>query len=323
MKIGRTLRNAAAVILVVMVHFNAGAATENSTINLVEATAGRVELSVLKSVVKIVSTFGPEKASIGTGFLVSRATEKAAGSEKEFYLVTNKHVVSDWDLSDGTITKYSQAIDVYFYRTSDPDGATYKPRTIQISDATGKPFASKLALHPNPAIDVAAVLLNDELAPANKIELASFDKSFFVTFAQCINFAGVGDQVFALGYPLGISSLTTNLPIAKAGYIASVPGQEFKIDVPTIDRAGHRVIAELEGKYLVVDGLIVRGNSGGPVVIPAERKARIDPRTTQLQFSSEPTKNFVVGIVSTALGGSGLTIVVSSDYILELIDALP
>jgi Trypsin-like peptidase domain len=323
MKPGRMLMIAVAVFLLVVAHLNAGAAAENSTINLVEATAGRVELSVLKSVVKIVSTFGSGKASIGTGFLASRVVEKATGSERQIYLVTNKHVVSDWDLSDGTISRYSQAIDVYFYRTSDATGAMFKPRTIQISDANGKRISSKLAVHPDSAIDVAVVLLKDELAPDNKIDLASFDKSSFVSFAHCINFAGVGDQVFALGYPLGISSLTTNLPIAKAGYIASVPGQEFKIDVPTINRAGNRVIANLQGKYLVVDGLIVRGNSGGPVVIPAETKVRIDPQTKQFQLASKPTKNFVVGMVSTALGGSGLTIVVSSDYILELIDALP
>lgn len=295
----------------------------SANIDPLQAAAGRVEPSILKAVVKIISS--PKQANqtvTGTGFLVSQEAKQGAGQQRIFYLITNKHVVTDWDPSDGSITRYSPELEVYFYRTTDPTGATYKPLKIKVVDQTGKLIASKIALHPNPSIDVAVVRLEQELDPANKIDLVSFDRSFFVPFSNVFNWAGQGDQVFALGYPLGISSLTNNYPIAKAGYVASLTGQEFKIDVATQNRAGHAVVAKIEGKFIVVDGLIVPGNSGGPVVIPAETKVRIDPATKQFQFTTEPTKNLVLGMVSMGLGGSGLTIVVSSDYILELIDKL-
>jgi hypothetical protein len=54
----------------------------------------------------------------------------------------------------------------------------------------------------------------------------------------------------------------------------------------------------VEGRLLVVDGLIVPGNSGGPIVIPSELKLRRDPETNQLQFASAQTRNYVIGIVS-------------------------
>jgi S1-C subfamily serine protease len=317
------LSQGGAVLLVIILFFaHSGVTAVNAATDTVETAGGRVEVGVLKTVVKVVSTFAPGVTATGTGFLVSREVVKGTISDRKVYLVTNKHVLSDWDVSDGTIEKYSHTIDVYFYRMNDLTPGALKPVNIQIADAAGKPNMAKLALHPNPAIDVAAVLLTDELTAANQIDLVSFDRSFFLSFSSCSNFAGVGDQVFALGYPLGITSLTNNLPIAKAGYIASVPGQEFKIDTPATNRAGKQVISRVQGKYLVVDGLIVPGNSGGPVVIPAETKVRINPQTKQFEHLTEPTKNYVVGMVSMGLVGSGLTIVVSSDYILELIDTL-
>jgi len=189
---------------------------------------------------------------------------------------------------------------------------------------TNKHISKRLVLHSDPKIDVAAIALDQELLSTNNIDLVSFDTSFLLPFNKIISEetsgTGLGDQVFALGYPLGITSLNTNYPIAKGGYIASVPGQEFRIDVPTLNRQGQQVKATIQGKIVIVDGLIVPGNSGGPVIIPAETKVRVNPESKQFQYSSMPTQNLVIGIVSTGLGTSGLTAVVSSDYILDLIN---
>lgn len=312
-----------ATTLVIVTTLLAEVSQVSAHIDPFQSTAGRVEPSVLKAVVKIVSS--PKQAGqsvTGTGFLASQEIKQTATPQRQVYLITNKHVVSDWDPADGSITRYTPELDVFFYRTADPTGVTYKPLKIRIVDQAGLPIPSRVALHPNPSIDVAVIRLEGELDPINSIDLVSFDRTFFVPFANIVNFAGQGDQVFALGYPLGISSLTNNYPIAKAGYVASVSGQEFKIDIPIQNRAGRPIVAKIEGKFLVVDGLIVAGNSGGPVVIPAETKVRIDPATKQFQHTSEPTKNLVLGIVSLGLGSSGLTVVVSSDYILELLDRL-
>lgn len=295
----------------------------NANIDLPQAAASRVDQSILKAIVKVISSSKQSGQNFtGTGFLVSQEVKQGTNQRRFVYLITNKHMVSDWDLSDGSITHYYSEISVFFYRNANQTGATYRPLIINIVDPSGQLLSSKVAVHPNPLIDVAIVRLDQELDPANKLDLVSFDRSFLIPFNNTVNWAGMGDQVFALGYPLGISSLTNNYPIAKAGYIASVANQEFKIDIPIQNRVGHPVVAKIEGKFVVVDGLIVPGNSGGPVIIPAETKVRVDPGTKQFQYTTEPTRNFVIGMVSMALGGSGLTVVVSSDYILELLDKL-
>jgi S1-C subfamily serine protease len=73
----------------------------------------------------------------------------------------------------------------------------------------------------------------------------------------------------------------------------------------------------VRGKLILVDGLIVPGNSGGPVVIEGGVRVRRRQTTGPLEFS-QSMDNFVVGIVSSSLGPSGLTTVISSDYIRDM-----
>jgi S1-C subfamily serine protease len=131
----------------------------------------------------------------------------------------------------------------------------------------------------------------------------------------------IGDDVIALGYPLGIRSLRNDYPIAKVGYLASQPGEEVSIPFPVINRANETTEQTINGKFLVVDGLIVPGNSGGPVVLVGGTRISRNPQTGSLQYLTEPVKNMVIGVVSCLLGPSGLSVVVSSDYVIDLMDA--
>jgi len=168
------------------------------------------------------------------------------------------------------------------------------------------------------------VSLNDLRAPAaSPYSFNSLDPSFLLPFEKIQTwFTGVGDQVFALGYPLGITSARTSYPIAKAGYLAAPPGEPFALNIPTTRRNGTADIVALDAKMLVVDGLIVPGNSGGPVVLPSELKIRRNPKTKQIEFGTSQTQNFVLGVVSMGIADSGLTICFSSDYALELVESL-
>jgi hypothetical protein len=103
------------------------------------------------------------------------------------------------------------------------------------------------------------------------------------------------------------------------GYLASIPGQEVTIPQGVVNRAGATVPTVLDGKFLVIDGLIVNGNSGGPVVLVGGVRVGRDAKTNQLQFTNAPIPNYVIGVVSYGLGG-GLTVVVSSDYLFDLND---
>jgi len=282
---------------------------------------GRVKPDLLKAVVKI--ELPPNEKGLrptGTGFMVSKEIRVKDNTIRKTFLVTNKHVLGDWNPVDGDISNYCNGFDVYFYRTIASSGLYYKPLWIELKDKDGK-LKSKVKLHPNPIVDIGIVALDDELSPSNNIDLLSFDISYLLPFNKITEWlTGLGDQVFAMGYPLGITSLKNNYPIAKSGYMASLPGEEFVVSFPWVNRKKEIVSARIEGKILVIDGLIVGGNSGGPVVLPAETKSRRDPKTNQVQFTTEPIKNYVIGIVSSGLGPSGVNIAYSSDYIQELID---
>jgi S1-C subfamily serine protease len=282
---------------------------------------GRVQPELLKAVVKI--ELPPNDKGLiptGTGFLVSREVTIKGNTVRKTFLVTNKHVLGDWNAADANIVNYYDWIDVYFYRTIATSGLYYKPLRIGLKDKDGK-IIHKVKIHLNPIIDIGIIALDEELSPSNNIDLISFDISYLLPFNRIsVWFTGLGDQVFAMGYPLGITSLKNNYPIAKSGYLASLPGEEFVVNFPCENRNKERVNARIEGKILAVDGLIVGGNSGGPVVLPSETKIRHDPKTNQVQFTSEQIKNYVIGIVSSILGPSGVNIVYSSDYIQDLIE---
>jgi len=306
----RTIRSIAVCILVLMFCMSTAAGIDTS----------RVNSAVLKAVVKI-TALSPAGApiSFGTGFLVSRATSVDEQSDRQYYLVTNKHMLGDWTVFDGTIVNYFASIEITFYGMTSAQPVIRVP--ISIVDEQGQP-RRHVQFHKEATVDIAAVALTPNSLPFELRSQTSFDPSYMLAFDKITTYlTGLGDQVFALGYPRGITSLTTSYPIAKAGYLATEPGQLFAIELTGKDRSGKTVNRRLEGKLLVVDGLIVPGNSGGPVVLPADLKVRRDPNTNQLQFATEQLKNYVIGIVSGSLDGSGLTLVYSVDYVLEVLDA--
>ena len=279
----------------------------------------RVDPALLATVVKIESQATLHSAAaIGTGFIVSCEGTWASKQQRLPFLITNKHVVGDWTLADGDILEYRQTIRVSFYGGA---GGAFTPITIQLLKPDGSPLPTRLRLAQDPKVDVVAVFLGGVPLPEGPApRLNSLDTTYLLPFQNITSWAtNIGDQVFALGYPLGITSARTSYPIAKVGCLATVPGEVFAIDVPTESRNCTRCSVHLEGKLLVVDGLIVPGNSGGPIVLPSEVKLRIDSATSQFQYLKEMTKNYVIGMVSMGIGQSGLTLAYSSDYLLDLI----
>jgi hypothetical protein len=182
--------------------------------------------------------------------------------------------------------------------------------------------ASKVHLHPTPRIDLVAVDVTDQANDASEhIVGVGLDTGTLVPFEHIRDDwkTDIGDGVIVLGYPLGITSLRNNYPIAKVGNLASVPGDELSIPFPCIDRRGRSVKVTVEGKLLLIDGLIKGGDSGAPVFLLGGVRAFRDPISNGLRFSTEATPTAVFGIVSGNLGDSGLSIALSASYILELI----
>lgn len=281
----------------------------------------RLNPDLLKSVLRIESAPDAKgEYEIGSGFLVSTTGDESG----RLLLITNKHMIGDWNYADRNIQTYRPWINVFFYRTGDPSGQSYRASKINVLTDHGMLDSSKVHLHPEAGIDLVAIDVTDIAnVPSEHIVYSAYARSYLLPFNKVADWqTTIGDDVIALGYPLGIRSLVNNYPIAKVGYLASIPGEEVSIPFPCKNRAGVTSVNKLEGKFLIVDGLIVPGNSGGPVVLVGGERVRRDPQNNQLQFLAQPMQNYAIGVVSGALGPSGLNVVVSSDYVLELIQSV-
>ena len=95
----------------------------------------------------------------------------------------------------------------------------------------------------------------------NKSRGMAYDGSYLLPFDRIESMqTGIGDDVIALGYPYNIRSLRDDYPVAKTAYVASAPGQQLSLPVPTVNRQNLQILdLVLEGKYLLVDGLITNG----------------------------------------------------------------
>jgi len=279
----------------------------------------RLDPDLLKSVIRIETAANAQgNYEIGTGFLLSTTGD----SSGKTLLITNKHMIGDWNYADRDISTFHPWINVFFYRVGDPSGQVYRPSKIELLNALGTLDTSRVYLHPTANIDLVAIDVTDKVNndQVEHIFSYAYTKSYLVPFGKIHDYqTDIADQVIALGYPLGIRSLRDNYPIAKMGYLASVPGQEVTIPQDMKNRAGATVSTVLDGKFLVIDGLIVNGNSGGPVLLVGGVRVGRDPKTNQLLFTNVPIQNNVIGVVSYGLGG-GLTLVVSSDYLFDLIE---
>jgi S1-C subfamily serine protease len=284
-----------------------------------QSDAGRVNKNFLKTVIKIeIPVPNQVRKPNGTGFIVS-VPKKGDTLYRNFYLVTNKHVVGDYTAVEKNISKFFPSLDLFFYSTNRENNSGYIK--TQISLVNNGVVSLKIKTHPNPDVDIAIIDITSTIEQLREqIDLNSIDTSYLIEYNQLIRSYefGVGDQVFAIGYPFGITSLRLNYPIAKSCYISSSTDEEFFLQYPFYNREGISQETSLRGKLFLVDGLIVGGNSGGPVVIPAEQKTRY--RDGHLQHRTLP--NYVIGIVSSSLGSSGINVIYSAGYIKELIGSL-
>jgi hypothetical protein len=168
-------------------------------------------------------------------------------------------------------------------------------------------------LDPDPLVDVAVIRVDDFLAkyPTAKVHVWSLDTDFLQPFSELPGFyANIGALVFALGYPQGVTSLLTNYPVAKVGHLAARGGEELAIQ-------SGRVV--YRGKLLLIDGLLVGGNSGGPIVLPGVGAQGVDLETGQIKVRMSGSSR-IIGIVSNKTSPDGLVIAFSSDYVRSLID---
>jgi len=243
-----------------------------------------VDLSVdmIKATVQIEQPNPNGTRTVGTGFLLSDPTPDG---RPRIVLVTAAHV---FDTMPGAEARIG-------YRFQDADGGwRYSPQPFAIRSARGQPKWTK---HPARDVAVMEVKAPPEFAKAAiPLNWLAGDDTF--------NRFGVepGDEMEALGYPLGLAANQAGFPILRSGRVASYP-----------------LAPSAEFPTFLLDFTVFPGNSGGPVYLDQpERKPRGSNQTEDAQF--------IAGILTQQVELSGdrlqIGIVTHARYIREAVEML-
>lgn len=152
---------------------------------------GRIDEGILKGIVNIDGK--------GTGFLVGRQLP-GDKSKAKIFLVTNKHMIGQWSLVDSLIP--SPSIVAYLYTKDKLTPVT--PVEINIFDKS-KNFLPTVKVHQNPKIDIVVIDITEQVVLTKNLDIKIFDINYLVPIDSIKNttFTGIGDQVYAIGYPAG------------------------------------------------------------------------------------------------------------------------
>lgn len=243
-----------------------------------------VDLSVdmIKATVQIEQANPNGTRTVGTGFLLSDPTPDG---RPRTVLVTAAHVFDTMPQAEARIG----------YRFQGADGGwRYSPQPFAIRSAKGQPKWTK---HPSRDVAVMEVTAPPEFAKAAiPLNWLASDDTF--------NRYGVepGDEMEALGYPLGLAANQAGFPILRAGRVASYP-----------------LAPSTEFPTFLLDFTVFPGNSGGPVYI--------DQRDRKTDASGQPQDGqFIAGILTQQVELSGdrleIGIVTQARYIRETVAML-
>lgn len=238
-------------------------------------------LGMINATVQLDQSIGEGLRKVGTGFLVQ--APRPDGTPRVL-LVTAEHV----------FRVMPNAVARIGWRVAEADGNwRYAPGNLTIRTATGAPLWTQ---HPSQDVAVMEITAPEAFARA-AIPLG------WLADAQTLDQwrMGPGDELFALGYPHGLSSNRAGFPILRSGRISSwplTPIQHF----PTF----------------LLDFNVSQGNSGGPVFwVPAASRREGVP---------VPTNPFIAGILIKEVQGNGegieLGVVAHGQYIRETIALL-
>ena len=173
--------------------------------------------------------------TIGTGFFIGLDYGDRSASSAETYrlfLVTNRHVLAGRD--------------DLLIRVNTKKGAARRVR-LPLTGGERRSWAA----HPDERVDVAVVLINARVLLEAGMELGYFRPAdmAFVSMMKELDI-GPGEELFVLGFPMGMSGVERNYVIARCGMIA-----RFDDEILTTSRT------------FLIDAAVFPGNSGGPVIV--------------------------------------------------------
>ena len=223
-------------------------------------------------------------AIVGTGFLTGdtpvsqdeRGNQKASwlAPSNRGYLVTARHVLGK------TRSEIFATHSIFLrYNTLRHGGLTMARAEFEIENDP-----PNWAIHPDDQIDVAVLDVTNWLKSLDDplirfCPLSELGNAVNLAATHC----DAGDDAYVLGYPLKLRQGKSNLPVVRKGVLATSP---------------RRPLAEDDGAILrgfLIDGAILPGSSGSPVVSTSHRYFAGDLELT----SNRP---LIIGVVSQEWG---------------------
>lgn len=171
---------------------------------------------------------------IGTGFFVNKPIDD---TKMQPFFITNKHVIAE---KDSVVIRMKKLSSDELFVIDMPlcDNGSYLYTN-----------------HPSPEIDISAVLINGGYLGEHNLDYAGYDifrnakSSVELRAAGCTE----GNDMFMLGYPMGLVDVESNTPICRSGCLA-------RMDRKEIERT----------KNMLVDVHNFPGNSGSPILTKPE-----------------------------------------------------
>lgn len=196
---------------------------------------------------------------IATGFLVGFAMNNEQDLEKRLYrifLLTNRHVFNNQDLLWVRFDK------------KNAKGTTRFPVQLKVEGEI------KWLAHEDENVDLAMLTISPEFLNRNAAEWSFINEELFA-YPEKFEEIGIelGDGVFLVGFPMGISGSEKNYAIVRSG---------------TIARIDQEIIGTI--KSFLIDATVFPGNSGGPVFLK--------PEILSLQNTKVVNSVYLVGVVS-------------------------
>ena len=171
-------------------------------------------------------SFGDDIEFIATGFVYSQLTGHDDDGHRLYAtcFVTNRHVV--------------EGQNKLVVRLGDPQSSTYN-------------LLGQWTVHPDPEVDVAAAPFPLDDIKGNPHRVISFKSDSQASFCEELQEMEFreGDEVYTLGFPLGLAGHDRNYPIARQGIVARI--QDWY---------------DGQSDDFLIDASIFPGNGGGPVI---------------------------------------------------------
>jgi S1-C subfamily serine protease len=198
---------------------------------------------------------GVEYVPHATGFLVGFLKDNNTVQKNySLFLISNRHVFDGFEK-------------LWFRFDTDTNTVRFP---VPLKDSKGMALFLQ---HSNPKVDLAMMTVAVNVLNQNNVKWSFFQEEN-IKLSKDFTSSGIelGDEIFVIGFPMGISGSIQNYPIIRSGSIA-------RLDTEILNE-----------HFFLIDSFVFPGNSGGPVVMK--------PQAISLVGTVPVSSTYLVGVVS-------------------------